>query len=448
MGAVVSLVKPGITRPAVLLPRDRGTQYRVSPITTLEEMTMNRLCRLFLFVCIGASIAGCDGSFGPLGELPRDLSVAEGQLIDADNRFAFKLFREINRLEGDTNIFISPLSVALALGMTLNGADGTTEQAMMETLELQVLSREAMNESYRTLIDLLRNLDPNVEFQLANSIWHAQHRVPAQEFLDINQQYFDAEVAALNFGDPAAVNTINDWVYSNTNGKIEKIIDDGIPVNVIMYLINAVYFKGDWTYQFDKDRTRDADFYLADGSTTTVQMMSQEAEIELRSTWRDRILVAELPYSGDAYCMTILLPDEPEDIGSVVDELTEGNWNGWIDGLYESEMAVSLPKFTLEYELALNDALKALGMEVAFDPAEADFTRMYPSGGVWIDTVLHKTFVDVNEEGTEAAAITSVSMRELSAPSMLLVNRPFVFVIRERLSGTILFMGKVVNPNG
>ena len=379
--------------------------------------------------------------------MPRDLSVAEGELIEADNRFALKLFREINRLEGDTNIFISPLSVAMALGMTLNGAAGSTEQAMLQTLELQGLTREAVNESYRTLIDLLRNLDPNVEFLLANSIWHAQNRVPAQEFLDIIQQYFDAEVAALNFGDPSAAQTINDWVYSNTNGKIEEIIENGIPANVIMYLINAVYFKGDWTYQFDKNRTQDSDFTLVDGSKTTVDMMSQEGEIAIRSTSRDGMMIAELPYSGDAYCMTILLPDADGNVSSVVENLTVDNWNAWIGNLIDNEMHVSLPKFTLEFELALNDALKALGMEVAFNAGQADFTRMYPGGGVWIDTVLHKTFVEVNEEGTEAAAVTSVSMRELAAPSSLTVNRPFVFLIRERFSGTILFMGKVMNPN-
>ena len=405
-----------------------------------------RSLHIVLLSIITITFAGCDGSVGPIGDLPRELSIAESNLIDADNRFAFKLFQEVNRFEGDTNVFISPLSVAMALGMTLNGADGTTEQAMLETLELAGLSRDAVNEAYRTLIDLLRNLDPNVEFLIANSIWHAQNRVPSQDFLDINQQYFDAEVAALDFGDPSAAQTINEWVYSNTNGKIEEIIENGIPANVIMYLINAVYFKGDWTYQFDKDRTHDADFRLADGSMTTVDMMSQTGEIEIRTIWTPGLMVAELPYSGDAYCMTILLPDAAEDIGSIVEDMTENNWQSWLDGLETGVMHVNLPKFTLEFELALNDALKGLGMEVAFSPSQADFTRMYPGGGVWIDTVLHKTFVDVNEEGTEAAAVTSVSMRELSGPSSLTVDRPFVFVIRERHSGTILFMGKVMDP--
>ncbi len=408
---------------------------------------MRHFFEMVFSISIATTMAGCGDSFAPMEQLPRQLSIAESELVEADNRFALELFREINRLEGDTNVFISPLSVAMALGMTVNGADGTTEQAMLETLELQGMAREEVNQAYRSLIDLLRGLDPNVEFMLANSIWHAQNRVPAQEFLNINQQYFDAEIAALDFGIPSAAETINNWVYANTNGKIEKIIDNGIPANVIMYLINAVYFKGSWTYQFDPANTHDAQFTLADGSKTTVDMMSHEAKISIRSTWRDGMLVAELPYSNDAYCMTILLPDPSEDIGTVVDALTEESLEEWLGELESTELEVSLPKFTLEYKLALNEALKALGMEVAFNAGEADFTRMYPGGGVWIDTVLHKTFVEVNEEGTEAAAVTSVSMREFAAPADLIVNRPFLFLIRERFSGTILFLGKVMNPN-
>jgi len=394
-----------------------------------------------------AILSGCGDATEPLDQLPRSLSASESDLVEAENRFAFKLFGEINRLEGDTNIFISPLSVAMALGMTLNGADGATEQGMIETLELQGLSREDVNEAYRTLIDLLGDLDPNVEFLLANSIWHAQGRTPAQSFLEVNQQYFDAEIASLNFSDPTSAQTINDWVYANTNGKIEEIIENGIPASVILYLINAVYFKGDWTYQFDPARTAEQQFRLTDGSTTAVPMMSYEGEVELRSKWQNGVLLAELPYSNDAYCMTILLPDLPDGVDSLVNNLTAESWARWTVGLDTSEMMVSLPRFTLEYELALNDALKALGMEEAFNAGQADFTRMYPGGGVWIDTVLHKTFVEVNEEGTEAAAVTSVSMRELSAPTSLIVDRPFVFLIRERFSGTILFLGKIMDPS-
>lgn len=410
---------------------------------------MKKLHPSIVCACLAVAVTGCGKeSIGPIGELPRDLSLAEGELIEADNRFAFKLFREVNRLEGDTNVFISPLSVAMALGMTLNGADGTTELAMLETLELQGLSREAVNQSYRSLIDLLRNLDPNVEFLLANSIWHAQGRTPAQEFLDINRDYFDAEVSALNFSDPTAAETINDWVYSNTNGKIEEIVEGNIPAGVIMYLINAVYFKGDWTYQFERSRTVESEFSLVDGSSTTVDMMSHESAIEVRAYSGDGLFVAELPYGGDAYRMTILLPDAAGEIGSLVDRLTESNWDAWLGELNSRELAITLPRFTLEFELALNDALKALGMEVAFSAGGADFTRMYPGGGVWIDTVLHKTFVEVNEEGTEAAAVTSVSMRETAAgPESFRVDRPFLFLIRERFSGTILFMGKVMDPN-
>ncbi len=383
---------------------------------------------------------------GPIDGLPRALSIAESDLIEADNRFAFKLFREINQQEGDKNIFISPLSVAMALGMTYNGAAGSTQEAMRQTLELEGLSLQEVNESYRSLIDLLRNLDPRVEFTLANSIWYRNTMSFEQEFLDVTRQFFDAEVTPLDFSDPAASQTINGWVKDETRGKIDKIVPDRIPWNIVMYLINAIYFKGDWTYQFDKNRTQDAPFTLADGSQTTVDMMSHEAEVEIGLNRSEGVWLADLPYSGSAYSMTILLPETAEEISSLIDRLTQDNWDVWIEGLNLGEIYVSMPKFTLEYEITLNDVLQSLGMGVAFTGA-ADFTRMYAPGGIYIDEVKHKTFVDVNEEGTEAAAATSVGMAVTSAPPRFVVDRPFVFVIRERYSGTILFMGKIIDPS-
>ena len=383
---------------------------------------------------------------GPIDGLPRALSIAESNLIEADNRFAFKLFRKINEQEGDKNIFISPLSVAMALGMTYNGAAGSTREAMRQTLELEGLSLQEVNESYRSLIDLLRNLDPRVEFTLANSIWYQHTKTFEQEFLDVTRQFFDAEVTPLDFGDPAASQTINGWVKDATSGKIDKIVPDRIPWDIVMYLINAIYFKGDWTYQFDKNRTQDAPFTLVDGSQTTVDMMSHEAEVEIGLNWTEGVWLADLPYSGSAYSMTILLPETAEEISSLIGRLTQDNWDVWIEGLNLGETYVSMPKFTLEYEITLNDVLQSLGMGVAFTDT-ADFTRMYAPGGIYIDSVKHKTFVDVNEEGTEAAAATSVGMGLVSAPPRFVVDRPFIFVIREKYSGTILFMGKIMDPS-
>jgi serine protease inhibitor len=249
--------------------------YRLrEPLTAFPEVAMGRLIRSWHAVTAGILLAGCGDSFGPIADLPRELSVAEGQLIEADNRFAFKLFHEINRQEGAENVFVSPLSIAMALGMTYNGAAGETQQAMQGVLELEGMDLQAVNESYRSLIDLLRNLDPRVEFLIANSIWYRDVISVEQEFLDLNHEYFDAEVSALDFSSPSAADVINGWVNLNTKGKIDEIVQGPIDPLTIMFLINAIYFKGDWTYQFDKNLTQDHLFNLIDGSETTVDMMA------------------------------------------------------------------------------------------------------------------------------------------------------------------------------
>jgi serpin B len=394
---------------------------------------------------------GCDEDIHnpELVQLPRDLEPGEQQLIEADNAFGLKLFREIHAEEPDgSNIFISPLSVAMALGMAYNGADGTTQQAMQETLELHGMSLDEVNRSYRSLIDLLAGLDPSVQWTLANSIWYRQGFPVEQDFLDANAEFFDAEVAPLDFDDPGAPGTINDWVNDKTNGRITEIVD-AIPPEIIMYLINAIYFKAAWTAQFDPDLTRLANFNLKDGGTVQVPMMTHGAEIGLHTYYEPGVLVADLPYGGQAYSMTIVLPDYERDIDSLVAALDAETWSGWIDGLSANEMLVYLPKFTLEYEIELSDALKALGMATAFDPGAADFTRIHDGsvGNVYISRVKHKTFVEVNEEGTEAAAVTSVEVGVTSMPPAVVVDRPFLFAIRERLSGTILFMGVIHDPS-
>jgi len=408
---------------------------------------MNRVVRFLWVVSAGALVAGCGESFGPIDDLPRELSLAEGKLIEADNRFAFKLFREINDQEGAKNIFISPLSVAMALGMTYNGAAGTTREAMQEALELQGMDLQEVNESYRSLIDLLRDLDPRVEFLIANSIWYRDMMPIEQDFLDLNRRYFDAAVTALDFSSPNAVDIINAWVSQNTHGKIEEIVDNPIDPLTIMFLINAIYFKGDWTYKFDKSLTQQHPFDLIDGSETTVDMMSYEAETPLRYASDGDVQIVDLSYGGRAYSMTIVLPASPQGIEAVTDNLTQAQWSSWIAALDSTARQVSLPRFKLEYELTLNNVLEALGMGVAFTDS-ADFSKLYAPGGAFISEVKHKTFVDVNEEGTEAAAVTSVEIGLTSAgPWPIVIDRPFVFAIREDYSGTILFMGKIVDPS-
>ena len=408
---------------------------------------MKTMLRLTAVSVLTITVAQCGGEpLGPIDELSRDLTGAETRLIEIDNSFGLKLFREIDAQDPDKNLFVSPLSVAMALGMTYNGADGETREAMARALELEDMTIQEVNEAYRDLIALLLDLDPRVEFALANSIWYRNTMSFEQGFLDINRDYFNAEVTGLDFADPEAASTINNWVNENTNGKIPEIVDDPIDPGLVMFLINAIYFKGDWTHQFDKGLTRDADFALPDGTTKQVETMFHESAAEVRTFSDDLVRVVDLPYGGDAFSMTVLVPRSGLDVEDVVSALDGDRWRTIVDGLNDDARIVGMPKFKLEYEIELKSVLSALGMEVAFG-AGANFSKIRPENDLFISKVKHKTFVDVNEEGTEAAAVTSVEIGVTSVgPGPFLVDRPFVFVIRERFSGSIIFVGKILDP--
>jgi serpin B len=382
--------------------------------------------------------------------LPRALTVGEQQLVAANNRFAFSLFREIVRQEpAGKNLFVSPVSVAMALGMTVNGAAGTTRDSMLRALELTGLLMAEVNAGYRGVIDLLRVLDHSVAFTLANSIWYRNTIHPDQGFLDDTRTFFDADVRALDFASPTAARTINDWVNAQTRGKIPEIVDSPIPDSVIMYLINAIYFKGSWTQQFDRALTHNTTFNLLGGGLVPVPTMSHGDPAPARYYAGDGVTVVDLPYGGRAWSMTIVLPRSAAATDTVVAGLTAERWDAWMGLLDSTDVFVTMPKFTLRYDLEMTSVLSALGMREAFcGPWPTDFTRLYPPGGACITKVKHKTFVDVYEEGTEAAAVTSVEMGVTSAPLELrvVVDRPFLVAIRERLTGTVLFLGRVMNP--
>jgi serpin B len=381
--------------------------------------------------------------------LPRALSADDEQLIAASNRFGLRLFREVEHTTRDTfpNLFLSPLSVTMALGMLYTGAAGETEAAMGRTLEFAGLTPEEGNRSYRGLIQMLRALDPGVHFSLGNSFWCRQGINFTPSFLEASRTYFDARVEALDFSDPAAAGHINDWVRRATEGRIAEIVSSPIPSLAWMYLLNAIYFKGDWTAPFDPALTHSGRFRRADGSTTTVRMMSHGWPIGVRVTSDSNPLVVDLPYGGRAFSMTIALPREPGGISTLVAGLTAERWNAWMGALRPDRCEVRLPKFKLESELILNDALRALGMGIAFERGKADFGHMRPERDVHVTEVRHKSYVDVNEEGTEAAAATSVMLYGSSqSVRRVVVDRPFVFAIRDHLSGTILFLGRVLDP--
>ena len=378
--------------------------------------------------------------------LPRALTSQEAQLIQADNRFAIKLLKQATADTRDTlkNLFVSPLSVAMALAMTYNGAAGTTEDSMRATLELDGMSVAEVNESYRSLIELLRQLDPHVRFQIANSIWYKEGYTIEQPFLDANHTYYDATVSALDFASPTAPATINAWVDQQTNGMIDRIVDN-IPDYMRLYLINAIYFKGDWTEQFDPQLTQPRGFRLPDGTTVNVPTMTHGQEADVRVTYRPYATIVDLPYGGAAFSMTIVLPHDTSSADQLVDVLTPEQWNEWTASLETGKAEVFLPKFKLTNDLNLIPSLASLGMGIAFDN-RADFTRIHVPSELSITEVKHKTYVDVNEEGTTAAAVTSVGVGVTSVPPSIMIDRPFIFALRENLSGTILFMGVIRHP--
>jgi len=398
----------------------------------------------------------CTGPTGPdpYNEPPHtspEITDADKQLVNSTNQFGFKLFREINESEAtDKNIFVSPLSVSFALGMTYNGADGETRDAMAATLELAGLSPEEINRSYRHVIDVLSQLDPAVAFAIANSIWYRDGFPISPEFVDLNRTYFDALVRGLDFGQSWAADTINHWVDANTNGKITEIINPPIPIETVMYLINAIHFKGDWTLPFDTGSTKNRVFTRADGSKIERPIMQTDTLLQYFEN--DLFQAVDLPYGNGDFSMAVLLPRYGYTPDDIIAQMTPEYWAVLVESFSDTGLQLGLPKFRFEYEKSLNDVLQSMGMAIAFAMGGADFGNMVTDmamlpGNLYISNVKHKSFVQVDEIGTEAAAVTVVEIGVTSMEKVLmLATRPFVFVIHEHETGSILFMGKIVDP--
>jgi len=396
----------------------------------------------------------CDSPSDPqpvprIEALPRALTDTELGLIGAGEAFAFDFLGQIVREEDDgANIFVSPLSASMALGMTLAGAEGGTFEAMRSALRLGGLERETIGAGYRSLIDLLSDLDPTVRMEIGNSVWHREGFTLEAAYVDEVERDFLARVAGLDFSDPASADVINRWVRESTDGLIEGIVEPPIDPLTMVFLINAIYFDGRWTTPFDRERTRPGEFRRSDGSGTTVPFMwLSDGAVRYAETAEYQAI--ELPYGGEAFVMTIALPAEGTDIRGFVEALDATAWNDIVSGLGRTKVLVGIPKFSLEYDRSLNETLEALGMGVAFDETAADFSRMHRDAlamGLHISRVKQKAFVEVDEEGTRAAAVTSVEVGITSAPPSFVADRPFLFAIRERLSGALLFTGVVRDP--
>jgi len=372
----------------------------------------------------------------------------DARLVEASTKFGFNLFDRVAKQDPNKNIFISPASVAIALSMTYNGASGETQQAIAKTLELQSIKIDDVNDFNRTIQRLLTDGDKNVEINIANSLWARKDIALEPAFLSKVKEFYQAEISNLDFGDPNSVNIINAWVKKQTKDKIDKIVDR-IDRDSMLFLINAVYFKGKWEDPFEKSLTKPQPFTLADGTKIQHPAMSRSGDYRYYAA--PTFQAISLPYGSGRFSMEIFLPKSQSNLGEFQKQLTAKNWQIWSEKFNRKEGLIQLPRFKMEYEISLKNVLQNLGMQIAFDPAKADFKNL-SKVKAFIGDVKHKTFVDVNEEGTEAAAVTSVETRITSAPPAeeapfrMIVDRPFFLTISDRQTGTILFMGTIQNP--
>lgn len=363
-------------------------------------------------------------------------------LSKANNKFGINLFNLISK-EKNKNLFISPLSISSALLMTYNGANGKTKEDMGKTLEVQNIKLEDLNSSYSLLKGYLSDDSSDVTLTMANSLWLRKGEQLKEDFTKDMNNFFDAKVSEIDFSSPDAPKIINDWVSSKTNKKITDLIKKIQPATYL-YLINAIHFKGTWNKKFDTAMTINNTFTNSDGKTKDVLTMFSKDEQNYFEG--DKFSAVKLPYGKDKTAsMTVFLPNQDSNLDEFYKNLDENLIASVNSNMQNKKITLGLPKFKLEYERKLNDDLIALGMGVAFNGG-ADFSKLSPSSG-YISEVKHKSFVEVNEEGTEAAAATSVAISKnaIMKETKFVVDRPFIFTINDEQTNTILFIGAVNN---
>jgi serine protease inhibitor len=370
-----------------------------------------------------------------------ELKAIPATFSDQTSEFAFDFWKKHNAIEeADKSYFVSPLSLHIALGMLLNGADAQTKEEIQKALKVSS-DIATTNGIYKDLIDNLPLSDPKVKNTIANSVWYRNDFKVEQSYLDNLKNYFNANAFGENFDDKATVSKINNWASDNTNGKIKKVLDE-ITSDQVLFLMNALYFKGDWKTQFKEADTRDENFAGTKG-VKSVKMMNMTENV--RYTKRDNYQAVELPYGDGNYVMTVILPEKSTD--AALASLSTSEWKELNSALHEQKVIVGLPKFTLEYEANLIKDLQEMGINAAFTDG-ADLSKIAsPAGRLKVGMVKQNTYVGIDEKGTEAAAVTTIGVVVTSLPSYptVVCNRPFLFVISEKQSNTILFTGKISN---
>lgn len=397
-----------------------------------------------------SSLAACQNDENPSKPEPKprkDISLTrvEQSLLDANTDFAFRFFSQVCNTEDEKpNVFVSPLSASLCLSMITNGASGNTLTEMQDVLGFPAssFSLDDLNNYNQKLTTALLDLDNTTQLGIANSIWVKQGFKVYDSFVNVNKQMYDAQVQELDFTSPTAKDVINRWCAEQTNDCIKEVIKV-IPANARMYLLNALYFKGIWASQFEKSATRQENFTNSDGTQQKVNMMNQTEMFNY--TKNSTFSIAELPYGNEAFSMVILLPSGGKTLDESLSELTSENWKEWNSNMAGKQLQVKLPRFRVEYDKTLIDDMIAMGMKDAFDGNKADFSKM-SAAELYVGILQQFTYINVDEEGTEAAAVTVGGMLDSAGLPVTIpfyVDSPFAFMIKEKSTGAILFMGKV-----
>ena len=378
---------------------------------------------------------------------PQTADLPESAFIASAAAFSWQLIHLTGDIDSDENQMISPASVYLALAMTLNGASSETKQAMLDVLGTGLNDAEELNEQARNWLIHLQKTQSNVSLNLSNAIWYHDTFEADADFLQTNADYYKADAHQANFADSQTTDLINQWVQDKTNGKIDSIVDEINP-QTVMFLLNAIYFNADWQDQFDASETRENQFYTSDETITTDFMYRLGTIAYMTADDAEGIL---LPYADDRFGFAAFLPDEDTTAADWLGTLDQEKLNLLLDDREEKSLQLGLPKFESSYEASLKQNLQQLGLQSIFDPQQADFSLMQTNRqkDLYVEDVKHKTFIRVDEKGTEAAAVTSVEMRVTSMPMSdheIIFNRPFVYFILDLDTGLPLFAGILQNP--
>ena len=411
-------------------------------------MKLKRIISLMLIAIIATSLIGCE-KFSSKNKEEISAKEVDKEVVEGNNKFAFNIFKEISKDENNKNVFISPLSISMALTMTYNGAKENTKAEMNKVLGYEGMNDDKINNSYKILHSYLENIDENVKLNLSNSIWIREGQNINKEFININKDIFGAKVDNLDFSKSSSVDKINNWIEKSTNNMIKDMLKGPIDGDVIMYLINAIYFKGQWQEPFDINNNIIGKFTNSKGDKTEIDFMRKvAADDKTFYGEKDDFKAIKMPYDSGKVSMYAVLPKEGLNIDNFINNLDMNKWNSIKESIGKEQEAVnvSFPKFEIEYGAKeLKEPLAALGMKDIFsDRANLSGIRE----GICVSSVLHQGKIEVNEKGSEAAAATIVEVRETAMPIIddpkeFIADRPFVFIIEDEESGTILFMGKL-----